>query len=80
MAQFHYFSLEEVYQYAESKGYSREDVSIERVCTEYDYDLDQEVAWEYEVSFGHEYSEMWSWSFESLDQVAWDYDHSVWED
>lgn len=77
---FHYFDLEEVYDYAEQMGYSREDVEVERVCVEYDYDLEEEVAWGYEVSFGHEYSEVWSWEFEDLSQPAVDYDHSVWED
>jgi len=66
---FHYFTLEEVYQYAEKMGYSREDVAIE--C----YDED-----EYEVSFGHEYTEMWVWTFEDLDEQAIDYDHLTWED
>ena len=66
---FHYFTLEEVYQYAEKMGYSREDVAIER------YDED-----EYEVSFGHEYTEMWVWTFEDLDEQAIDYDHLTWED
>ena len=66
---FHYFTLEEVYQYAEKMGYSREDVAIE--C----YDKD-----EYEVSFGHEYTEMWVWTFEDLIQPAIDYDHLTWED
>lgn len=68
MAQFHYFSLEEVYQFAEQKGYSREDVEI------------VDCGGEYEVAFGHEYSEVWAWSFESLDEVAYDYEHCVWED
>ena len=63
------FTLEEVYQYAEKMGYSREDVAIE--C----YDED-----EYEVSFGHEYTEVWSWDFEDLDGQAIDYDHVTWED
>ena len=66
---FHYFTLEEVYQYAEKMGYSREDVAIE--C----YDED-----EYEVCFGHEYSEIWTWDFEDLTQPAIDYDHLTWED
>lgn len=66
---FHYFTLEEVYQYAEKMGYSREDVQID--C----YDED-----EYEVSFGHEYTEMWIWDFEDLTQPAIDYDHLTWED
>lgn len=69
---FHYFSLEEVYAYAEKMGYSREDVVIE------DRSYDDEV--EYEVSFGHEYTEEWLWTFEALDGVAIEYDHIVWED
>lgn len=66
---FYYFTLEEVYQYAEKMGYSREDVAVE--C----YDED-----EYEVSFGHEYTEMWVWTFEDLTQPAVDYEHITWED
>ena len=77
---FHYFTLEEVYQYAEKMGYSQEDIEITRICSEYDYDLDCEVAWDYEVSFGHEYTEMWFWTFEDLTQPAIDYDHLTWED
>lgn len=74
------FSLEEVYEYAEKMGYSREDVNIEKVCCQYDYDLEEEVDWDYEVSFGHIYSEYWSWSFKDLDGVAFDYEHEVVED
>lgn len=72
---FHPFSLEEVYEYAVSMGYSREDVDIERVCSRYDYDLEQEVDWEYQVSFGHECGPLWFWIFHDLDGVAVDYDH-----
>ena len=66
---FHYFTLEEVYQYAEKMGYSREDVEIE--C----YDEDG-----YDVSFGREDTEIWSWDFEDLTQPAVDYEHLIWED
>ena len=77
---FEYFTLEQVYEYAERLGYGREDVDVERVCVEYDYDLEQEVAWEYQVSFGHEYTEAWVWTFEDLAEPATDYNHLVWED
>lgn len=77
---FHYFVLEEVYDYAEEMGYSREEVEVERVCVEYDYDREEEVAWEYEVSFGHEDSEMWVWQFDDLSEPACAYDHVVCED
>ena len=66
---FHYFTLEEVYQYAEKMGYSREDVEIE--C----YDEDG-----YDVSFGREDTEIWSWDFENLTQPAVDYEYLIWED
>lgn len=75
---FHYFTLEEVYQYAEKMGYSREDVEIEEDYSYYEDDL--KVLEGYEVSFGHEYTEMWSWYFEDLTQPATEYDHLVWED
>ena len=74
------FTFEEVVEYAKSLGYSREDIEIKKVCVEYDYDIDEEVGWEYQVSFGYEYTEVWSWTFEDLDSEAIDYDHSIWED
>lgn len=77
---FHYFTLEEVYEYAERMGYAREDVEIERVCVEYDWNQMKEVAWDYEVSFGHEGTEVWVWTFEDLEGVSVDYEHGVWED
>jgi len=77
--EFHYFVLEEVYQYAERMGYSRESVDVEPVYG-YDYDAEEEFLEGYDVSFGHEYSEAWSWFFEDLSQPAVDYDHLVWED
>lgn len=77
---FHYFTLEEVYKYAEKLGYSKEQVEIKKVCTGYDYELEQEIEWEYEVSFGHEWTEAWVWSFESLDEPAVDYEHYIVED
>ena len=77
---FEYFTLEQVYEYAERLGYGREDVEVERYCSEYDWDLEQEVAWEYQVSFGHECTEAWVWTFEDLEEQATDYEHMVWED
>ena len=77
---FHYFTLEEVYDYAERLGYAREDVEIRRECAEYDYELEEEVDWQYEVSFGHEYTEVWFWVFDDLSEPARDYEHAVWED
>lgn len=67
---FHYFTLPEVYDYAAKMGYSKEDVEIQ--FSEYD-----EV---WEVSFGHEYTEVWFWEFESLDAPATWYEHQEWED
>lgn len=64
---FHYFSLEEVYAYAEKMGFSREQVGIEEYSDDYGV--------EYEVSFGYEYGDRWIWTFESLDGVAIEYDH-----
>lgn len=61
-------------------GYEREDVEIKKICCEYDWGLNQEVAWEYEVSFGYEYTEAWVWTFEDLEATAIDYEHEVWED
>lgn len=78
-AQFHYFTLEEVYEYAERMGYTREQVEIEEDYS-YSYDDDLEILEGYEVSFGHEYTEVWSWYFKDLEQPATDYDHLVWED
>ena len=63
---FHYFTLEEVYAYAEKKGFKREDVEIEKI--------DGEVHGAYyEVSFGSQWYQLWTWEFESLDQPAVDY-------
>ena len=78
-AQFQFFTLEEVYQYAEKKGFTREHVDVEEVYG-YDYDDDLEILEGYDVSFGHECTETWSWYFEDLSQPAVDYDHEVWED
>lgn len=80
MAQFHYFTLEEVYEYAERMGFSHEDVKVQRVCCEYDWESEQELDWEYWVSFGHEYTETWEWTFDDLEQPAVDYVHEVVED
>lgn len=77
---FKMFTFAEVVEYAQTLGYSEEDIEVVRVCSEYDYDLDRETAWEYEVSFGHDYTEMWVWTFEDLDGQAIDYDHVTWED
>lgn len=77
---FKMFTFAEVVKYAQTLGYSQEDIEITRICSEYDYDLDCEVAWDYEVSFGHECTEMWVWTFEDLDGQAIDYDHVTWED
>lgn len=65
---FHYFTLSEVYAYALQMGYTREDVEIVDAGEYYD------------VSFGHEYTEMWCWEFDSLDAPAVYYEHMVWED
>ena len=63
---FHYFTLEEVYAYAEKKGFKREDVEIEKI--------DGEVhGTYYEVSFGSQWYQLWTWEFESLNQPAVDY-------
>lgn len=73
------FTLEEVYQYAEKLGYSREDVEIEEIMG-YDYDEEKEFFEYYVVSFGHEYTEVWAWYFDSLEETATDYDHDVCEE
>ena len=76
---FHYYTLEEVYNYAEKLGYSREDVEIVKELG-YDYDKEEEILLGYEVGFGHEYTETWVWEFENLDECAIDYEHMIWED
>ena len=80
MTQFHYYTLEEVYEMAERMGFSREEVEVERYCCEYDYEAEQEIGWEYRVWFGHEYTEVWEWFFEDLEEASYDYEHQVWED
>jgi hypothetical protein len=60
-------------------GYAKEDVEVEEFMG-YDYDEDKEFVLSYTVSFGHEYTEMWVWQFDSLEEPAVDYDHLVWED
>ena len=59
------YTLEQIYEVAESVGDSRKDVDTS--------DLD-------EVCFGHEYTEMWVGSFESFDEPSYAYEHLVWED
>lgn len=66
---FHYFTLEEVYEYAVRMGYGRESVEI----TYDDYDR------VYMVEFGREYTESWYWEFESLEQPSVYYEHREWE-
>ena len=63
------FTLEDVYQYAEKMGYTREDVTI-----------GEEIYGTIDVDFGSEYTEVWTWTFETLDGYAIDYDHIVWGD
>ena len=77
---FHPFTLAEVYAFASEHGYAPEDVTGERVCCEWSEDYEQELAWQYEVSFGHEYTEVWEWVFDDLDSVAVEYEHYEWED
>lgn len=67
---FHYFTLEEIYQFAEAQGYGRNQVLIDDAFPD-DYII---------VSFGQEYAEEWVWFFESLDRPSVDYEHNVWED
>ena len=51
-------------------GYAREDVEV-RV-----YDQDEAY-----VSFGQEFVEEWSWSFDNgIQEPATDYEHNVWTD
>ena len=76
---FHYFTLEEVYAYAEKMGYDRNDVEIEKSFG-YDYDKEEDVFEGYDVSFGHEGTKIWSWFFEDLENPAIDYECSTWED
>jgi hypothetical protein len=62
------YAMEDVRAYAVKMGYAAEDIEIE-------YSGD-----EYQVRFGHEYTEIWEWSFDDLKGLATDYDHIVWED
>lgn len=67
---FHYFTLEEIFEYAEAMGYAREDVEV-RV-----YEQDEAY-----VSFGQDSVEEWSWSFDNgIQAPATDYEHNVWTD
>ncbi len=75
-----HFTLDQVYAYAEEQGYTRADVAVERVCCAWSEDYEQELAWQYEVSFGHEYTEVWEWTFDELDGTAVEYEHYEWED
>ena len=74
------YSLKQIYKYAEKLGFSADEIEIRKDCVEYDYEKNEEVAFEYEVFFGHEYTEVWSWTFENLEEKAIDFDHIVWED
>lgn len=76
---FKYFTLEQVYEYAERMGYEREDVEI-KVRTDFDWNTEEWYLVGYEVSFGQEYTEVWTWTFEDLEESATGYDHLVWED
>lgn len=67
---FHYFTLEEVYEYAKGFGFSREEVDI------VDFG-----GGSYEVSFGWDCYEAWYWTFDDgLEAPSTDYQHLVWED
>ena len=70
---FHYFTLEEIYQFAKDKGYNSDDVEIRAY-------IDEDGEKGYQVSFGREYTEVWDWYFDDLSQSAIDYDHNIWED
>ena len=77
---FHNYTLKQVYEFAEKMGYNPKEVKIERVCVEYDYDLEKEIDFEYQVSFGNAYTESWFWAFDNLADPATYYEHSIWED
>lgn len=77
---FAYFTLEQVYDYAERMGCPREDIEIKETVLDLDYEEDQELEWGYEVSFGHEYTEMWIWGFKNLEEPSVTYEHAVWDD
>ena len=71
---FSYFTLAQIYEYAEKMGFAQKDVEISKETF-----LDGSA--EYVVSFGHEYTEQWIWTFEeSLDGQSVDYEHELWED
>jgi len=70
-------TLAQVEELAKEYGY---EVEVEKVCVEYDWEREEEVKWEYQVSFGHECTEEWVWMFEDLDGVSYDCDHVVWQD
>lgn len=60
-------TIEEIKEYAKTLGYDEELDILD--CDDY-----------YEVSFGHEYTQMWVWYFDDLDGQSSDFDHLVWED
>ena len=70
------FTLEEVYKFAKSLGYSREQVELSDTSWE-DEDGSEIQLW---AEFGTEYTEMWSWLFHDYNEPADEYEHLTWED
>lgn len=73
------FTLNDIYQMAESYGYAREDVEIEKIVDGVDDD-GNELSCYYTVSFGNPYGKNWYWEFDDLDGVATHYEFSECED
>lgn len=74
---FNHFTLKEVYQYAESLGYTRKDVFITDDAG-YDDDFDIQFNFGYFVNFGQ--TEIWMWYFKDLNQPAVGYEHQMRKD
>lgn len=71
---FRPYTLEDIYAYAEKMGYAQDDVEIEP----YEYSDGTII---YNVWFGVEYTETWSWTFEgNLEGYATEYEHDKCDD
>ncbi len=72
---FNHFTLKEVYQYAESLGYTRKDVFITDDAVYDEFETQFNLG--YFVNFGHGQTETWMWYFKDLDQPAVGYEHQM---
>ncbi len=73
------FTMEDIKEYAKKMGYAEEDIEIEEY-DDYNYETGETKKW-YDVSFGREWTETWTWYFcESLEGYAEDYFHEIVED